>query len=109
MKNISLYITEKLHIDKEVKTTKPDLSNVRAPWFGPSQLDYDKMKAYRNKGSKPERLVATIKDKEKLGRRFAAAVDLLWDDAINVFGKALVDRGLYKQEQIDKYIEVHKK
>ena len=35
MKKISLYITEKLHIDKEVKTIKPDLSNVKAPFIYP--------------------------------------------------------------------------
>ena len=30
-----------------------------------------------------------------------------WDEGIDEFGKALVDRGIYKQEEVDKYIEVH--
>jgi len=107
MKNISLYITEKLHIDKEVKATKPDLSNVRAPFIGPERKDFEKMRDYHAKGSKPERLVNSIKDNEKLARRFAVAVNMKWDAAIDEFGKALVDRGVYRQEEVDKYIEVH--
>ena len=65
------------------------------------------MRDYHIRHSKPERLVNSIKDNEKLVRRFAVAVNMKWDEAIDEFGKALVDRGIYKQEEVDKYIEVH--
>lgn len=65
------------------------------------------MRDYHARYSKPERLVNSIKDNEKLVRRFAVAVNMKWDEAIDEFGKALVDRGIYKQEEVDKYIEVH--
>lgn len=65
------------------------------------------MRDYHARHSKPERLVNSIKDNEKLVRRFAVAVNMKWDEAIDEFGKALVDRGIYKQEEVDKYIEVH--
>ena len=65
------------------------------------------MRDYHVRHSKPERLVNSIKDNEKLVRRFAVAVNMKWDEAIDEFGKALVDRGIYKQEEVDKYIEVH--
>lgn len=110
MKKISLYISEKLCINKDVDPTKAvDLSKVRAPYIYPDHTDIMKMKDYKAKGSKPERLIATIKDNNKLARRFATAVNMGWDDAIIKFGDALVARGVYKQEEVDKYIEVHKK
>ena len=34
-------------------------------------------------------------------------VDRSYEVSIDEFGKALVDRGIYKQEEVDKYIEVH--
>ena len=107
MKKISLYINEKLHIDKEVKDTKPDLSNIKPPFIRPESKDIEKMNDYHNRHSKPERLVNSIKNNEKLVRRFAVAVNMKWDEAIDEFGKALVNRGIYKQEEVDKYIEVH--
>lgn len=108
MKDINLYISEKLHIDKSVDS-KTDLSNVKSPQIFPKPEDFRKMQEYKSKGSKPERLVATIKDGEKLKRRFAIAVEMNWREAISEFGNALVNRGIYKQEQVDKFIEVHKK
>ena len=107
MKKISLYINEKLHIAKEVKTIKTDLSNVKAPFIYPDSKAFEIMRDYHTRHSKPERLVNSIKDNEKLVRRFAVAVNMKWDEAIDEFGKALVDRGIYKQEEVDKYIEVH--
>ena len=55
------------------------------------------MRDYHTRHSKPERLVNSIKDNEKLVRRFAVAVNMKWDEAIDEFGKALADRGIYKQ------------
>ena len=107
MKQLSIYINEKLHIDKSVKTA--DLSNIKCPNIFPENSDIRKMSDYHNKGSKPSRLVATIKDNEKLKRRFAVAVKMGWNEAIDEFGKALVDRNIYSQEEVDKFIEIHYK
>ena len=112
MKNLIKYISEKLVIDKEIKVEKPvekDFSNVRDISFWPEGIDIQKMNDYHAKGSKPERLVNSIKDNEKLGRRFAVAVKMGWQEAIEKFGKALVDRKCYTQDEIDKYISKRKK
>lgn len=104
------YLIEKLHLDKDIEVQeKPNDSsaNVRAPWIGVMQKDYDKMNEYHRKGSKPQVLVNTIKDSEKLKRRFAVAVSMKWQEAIEKFGDALVNRGIFNRAEVDKYIQVH--
>lgn len=102
MKNFNEYLIEKLVIDSDVKVTaKP---NVRPPRIFPQKTDMDKMDYYYQKGSKPSRLVATIKDPEKLKRRFAVACHMKWNEAIREFGNALVARKIYTREEVDAYI-----
>lgn len=111
-RDISLddYISEKLHLNKDIDVQRGDsLENVRAPYIYPEPKDREKMRYYHGKGSKPQTLVNTIKDGDKLRRRFAVAVDMKWTEAIEKFGDALVNRGIYKREEVDKYIQVHSK
>lgn len=54
--------------------------------------DKQKMEQYRKKGSNPNRLVNSIKDNNKLVRRWLAAVFMEWDDAIKVFGNEIDKR-----------------
>ena len=104
------FISEKLHLNKDIDVQHGDsLSNVKAPYIYPEPRDRQKMLEYKNKGSKPQTLVNTIKDTQKLKRRFAVAVDMKWGEAIEKFGDALVTRGVYKREEVDKFIEVHSK
>lgn len=107
MKNFNEYLIEKLVIDKDVEVSKKP--NVKVPWIGVMQQDIDKMKEYQRKGSKPLRLVNTIKDSEKLKRRFAVAVTMKWQEAIREFGKALVSRGIFSQEVVDAYVDKYMK
>ena len=62
------------------------------------------MKYYMDKGSKPERLVATIKNKEKLVKRWNAAMDLEWVDAANVFKEEIIKRGYYDNSELMSHI-----
>lgn len=120
MKNLNNYIIEKLHINKNVKTVKvnikPANSELNARFddalhhnnrTGKYEWDYakhlNKMKGYMNKGSKPKVLVATIKDNRKLMNRWIAATQLEWDAAIEAFGQAIEDRGLFTLEEQHAY------
>lgn len=116
MINIAQYILEKFKISKDVDSSLKTLTekasdeeyvkslNAKSLWPADDWKDRDKMKAYHDKGSKPSRLISTIKDNDKLFRRFCAAVRMKWEDAINDFGQALIDRNIYKEEDIIKYI-----
>lgn len=114
MLNISQFILEKLHLGKDIqmsatlisKAENADVSKqYKYSWDWPDNKDIMKMEAYKNKGSKPERLVATIKDRGKLERRFRVAVSLKWEDAINVFGQAIIDRNIHPEEDVLIYIK----
>lgn len=107
MKNLYDFIFEKLILSRDVQVTKKP--SVRAPWINVMRTDTEKMNEYRRKGSKPSRLVSTIKDSEKLKRRFAVACNMKWNEAVNEFGKALVSRKIFTQEQVDAYIDTHTK
>lgn len=111
MKNIDNYIIEKFKISSDIKAEKvqsliekaenADTSKqYKRSWSWALSKDMQKMRDYKAKGSKPERLVATIKDNDKLERRFIASVDLKWEDAINVFGQALIDRNIHPEEDV---------
>jgi len=120
MNNLTQYIIEKLHLNKNTDTkdlldkaldeeyiknipsiTKTTM-NRRGIMTEPS--DWPKMQGYYKKGSKPERLVNSIKDDHKLLRRFATAIDMKWDDAVNVFGHAIIDRNIWNKDEVILYI-----
>ena len=124
MKNLKSILLEKLVINKNTKVKKElsedevdDLIKKYDHNIGLS-LYYDlkfksqtaemanknKMKYYMDKGSKPERLVATIKNKEKLIKRWNAAMDLEWVDAANVFKEEIIKRGYYDNNELMSHI-----
>lgn len=103
MKNLINFIAEKLHISKDLKPV--DYSTVKdiyPPY--PEANDEKKMKYYHDKGSDPKRLTATIKDRGKLERRFRQAMIMGWHEATDEFARAIVERGYYTQDEIDKFI-----
>lgn len=108
MKQINNYITEKLIINKNTgasnekikldKITNNDYIKIHHifgdgldPHWG---LDKHirKMTEYMNKGSKPDRLIKSIKNISKLVCRWVAAIELDWTDAFDAFGKAIAER-----------------
>jgi hypothetical protein len=107
MKSIYEYIIEKLVINKDsIDKVKVPSDIVKRIWLPyPEHRDYMKMTEYQAKGSKPSTLVNTIKDEDKLLRRFRQALEMDWTEAIDAFAKGIVDRGIYTREEIDKYIE----
>lgn len=120
MKELNKYILEKLvignNLDNPYINIKPADSKLRhkinySIQYNSKTNKYEifynhiqKMKEYMNKGSKPERLIATIKDNTKLLNRWMAAVELKWDDAILAFGQAIEDRNLFTLEELHSYI-----
>lgn len=116
MLNISQFILEKLHLSKDIQVSASLISKAenvdvnkaykyKYSWSWALGKDMQKMRDYKAKGSKPERLVATIKDNDKLERRFIASIDLRWEDAIDVFGQALIDRNIHPEEDVLIYIK----
>ena len=122
MRSIVKYINEKLHIgqfkkeqelsDIEIEDLKDKLKGVnindlsRDLNMSPAvqEKHRQKMEGYFNKGSKPSRLVATIKDKQKLIARWREAIYLEWDSAVHEFTEEIIKRNYYTKEQLQKYI-----
>lgn len=128
MKDLKNILFEKLVINKNTKVKKElsesevdDLIEKYKARINPTLLSKDllfktpqsehtnrqKMEYYMDKDSKPERLVATIKNKEKLIKRWDAAMDLGWVEAASIFRDEIVKRGYYTYEELMAYI-VHR-
>ena len=104
MKTIYDFLFEKLHLNDKSNIVDTDAdAKLRTIYTYYQSKDIEKMEGYRRKGSKPLTLVHTIKDNAKLLRRFGAAKKIGWTEALNVFGDALVNRGLYTKEEVEKY------
>lgn len=116
MQTIVTFITEKLKIGSQSKVNTEkglrDLSDVEDGHFfelrykSPSEesRDWAKAEEYFNKKSKPERLVNSIKDRNKLVRRWFIYVMKGWEDAYQVFRSEIVKRGYYTENELDKHI-----
>ena len=123
MYNLKDFIIEKLHVNKDMKSNKKkeysdeDIKDLLSKYTRndiPSSLKNDmffktpqsewtnmeKMRAYYKKGSKPERLVATIKNREKMIKRWIAAMDLEWEEAADVFRDEIIKRGYYTEQDL---------
>lgn len=123
MNSLSVYILEKLRINKDTKVSSDfplidkaknidpnEKYSLKGTFAWPERKDIEKMEGYKNKGSKPERLVNSIKDNEKLERRFVVACRFKWEEAIQVFGQALIDRNIRPEKDVvlcikEKYIK----
>lgn len=117
MKTLNTFIFEKLHLGKttNVNTSKKDIKDVKIDWHLTYYFNcynqnekakcFAKMKSYYDKGSKPLTLVHTIKNDIKLVNRWFAAILLQWDEAIEVFKEAMIERiQEVSEEQWDAYI-----
>lgn len=123
MYNLKDFIIEKLHVNKDMKPNKKkeysdeDIKDLLSKYTRndiPSGLKNDmffktpqsewtnmeKMEGYYKKGSKPERLVATIKNREKMIKRWIAAMDLEWEEAADVFRDEIIKRGYYTEQDL---------
>lgn len=116
MQTIVTFITEKLKIgskskvntdsglrdlsDKELKTL-PEIY-YKSP--AEESRDWTKAEEYMNKKSKPQRLVNSIKDRNKLVRRWFIYVALGWEEASQVFRDEIIKRSYYNEDQLDGYI-----
>lgn len=67
-------------------------------------VHYEKMSAYKDKGSKPKRLVNSIKDNSKLVMRWLVAIDIDWIDCALVFRDEIIDREILTAEELDAYV-----
>lgn len=122
MRNLDKYIIEKLQLNKDIKvegsimelaqdenyiSTLNSKNILRIPFaknYSEEIRDKEKMTEYKNKGSKPERLVNSIKDYAKLLRRFKIAINMKWYDCVEVFGNAIIERGYASKEAVCIYI-----
>jgi hypothetical protein len=62
------------------------------------------MSAYKDKGSKPKRLVNSIKDNSKLVMRWLVAIHIDWIDCALVFRDEIIDREILTAEELDAYV-----
>jgi len=120
MKNFKSFILEKLQkINSKnspdiSKKRKLDTSNIRNAYYkvipytttNPrnESMHYNKMHSYKDKGSKPERLINSIKTKEKLIMRWYVAIIIGWTDCALAFRDAIIDRGYLDADTLDLYI-----
>lgn len=124
MKHINIFLTEKLTLNKtaqadatllELAQDKDFIDNIKSQNIKPLRIPYPKvpsegwrdegkMQVYFKKGSKPTVLANSIKDNNKLLRRFSIAVKMKWDECIEVFGEAIISRKVYSDENLKEEI-----
>ena len=104
MKNLIEIINEKILINKDIQKQEIKVGTIdpakksyinRMMWVKSPSVDYQdeiKMKEYFKKGSKPQRLANSIKDINKLFRRWMVAIRMQWDECIQVFGEEIDKR-----------------
>lgn len=63
-----------------------------------------KQEYYRNKGSKPQTLAATIKDAKKLMLRWWVAVYMGWNTCYRVFREVIDNRGICTKDELDSLV-----
>lgn len=115
MKSVVEYIQEKLIIKKsnykeprELPTSGVDTTEISKTisYQTPAKdrAHYDKMEAYKKKGSDPKRLAKSIKDKTKLISRWRVAILIDWIDCAVVFRDEIINRGYATADELDVFI-----
>ena len=116
MKQIITFINEKLKIGSQSKVNTDkglrDLSDVKFKAFWEISFktqsmehnEWNKVNEYFKKKSNPQRLVNSIKTRDKLVRRWWMFVSLGWEEAGQVFRSEIVKRGYYTEDELDKQI-----
>ena len=115
MKSVFKYIQEKLVIKKgnyktprELPTNGVDTTKIsktigtQTP--AKEKAHYDKMEAYKKKGSDPKRLARSIKDSTKLINRWYVAILINWIDCAVVFRDEIINRGYATEDELDVHI-----
>lgn len=115
MKSVLNYIQEKLVFKKdsyrpprELPTSGVDTTEIsrtigtQTP--SKEQAHYDKMEAYKKKGSDPKRLAKSIKDKTKLINRWYVAIMINWIDCAVLFRDEIINRGYATEDELDVHI-----
>ena len=120
MINLSNYILEKFklnskNVEHEVKDNELNFHEVDIPHkleldltyktAGDEQTHSNKMKAYHDKGSNPDRLVQSIKNEEKLLKRWLLTIKFDWEKAFIVFRDAIIKRGYFTKDELYSYIK----
>lgn len=117
MKNLINYIIEGLKINSQSKVNQKDkktesLKNIdtinvtrsiRMSYRTPAQEEshYNKMEAYKSKGSNPKRLLNSIKDEHKLLMRWKVAISIDWIECAVAFRDEIVKRGYFTEDELD--------
>ena len=115
MKSVLKYIQEKLVFKKdnyrtarELPTSGVDTTEISKTisYQTPAKdkAHYDKMEAYKKKGSDPKRLAKSIKDKTKLISRWRVAILINWIDCAVVFRDEIINRGWATEDELDVFI-----
>jgi hypothetical protein len=115
MKSLFKYIQEKLVIKKgnykaprELPTSGVDTTEIsqtiNRQTHAKEKAHYDKMEAYKKKGSDPKRLARSIKDKTKLINRWCVAILIDWIDCAVVFRDEIINRGYATADELDVFI-----
>jgi hypothetical protein len=115
MKSVLKYIQEKLVFKKdsyrpprELPTSGVDTTEISKTisYQTPAKdkAHYDKMEAYKKKGSDPKRLAKSIKDKTKLISRWHVAILIDWIDCAVVFRDEIINRGYATEDELDIFI-----
>ena len=115
MKSVFEYIQEKLVFKKdnyrtarELPTSGVDTTEISrtigTQSLAKEQAHYDKMEAYKKKGSDPKRLAKSIKDKTKLINRWYVAIMINWIDCAVLFRDEIIDRGYATEDELDVHI-----
>lgn len=93
---------------KQAEAFDKAVSEADTTKYACTQKDIDKMKAYFNKRSDPDRLVKSIKDETKLVGRWIAAMKLNWPEAVASFSKAIQDRKILTKAEVVAYTNKYK-
>ena len=127
MKNLNTYIIEQLISEKILINKNTEVENRYSEWDPNTQYDkdavyswikilrytspnaeyndYEKMKNYYRKGSNPRRLINSIKNKEKLCKRFDIAIHIHWLEYAEIAKDEILARKYFNKDQINTYIE----
>lgn len=120
MKSLNSFIIEKILINKNTKIKKPDwdpetqydkiaiykwhhILNYKSPQM--EYVDHEKMENYYRKGSIPSRLINSIKNKEKLCKRFNIAINMHWLEYAEIAKDEIINRGYFTVDEVNSYIE----
>ena len=113
MIKLNTYIQEKFLLDQDYEEEKRDLSKVNyynvqkeidsISWRD-SQNHLEKVRYYKDKNSNPQRLVNSIKTKNKLVIRWYLSIMEDWLECAKIFRQAIIDRGYFNADELDAYI-----